>query len=118
MTTMVRGSYHLYILGVFVPHYINYGINPSSLLVFLIYCTAGGSQQQDIDVGFLYEIDHTKLPPRSPAHLRSLRVVMVSIYLSLYLPTLTSSFIELSFLDYSTVLLLVVLFKGFDNVRR
>ncbi|KAL6541719.1 hypothetical protein OROGR_011205 [Orobanche gracilis] len=34
--------------------------------------------QIQIEPGYLYEIDHKHLPPRTPVHLRSIRVVMVS----------------------------------------
>ncbi|KAL6530293.1 hypothetical protein OROHE_014646 [Orobanche hederae] len=34
--------------------------------------------QSQIEQGYLYEIDHRHLPPRTPVHLRSIRVVMVS----------------------------------------
>ena len=33
--------------------------------------------QEDIELGSVYEIDHTKLPLRTPVQLRSTRVVMV-----------------------------------------
>ncbi|KAL6509425.1 hypothetical protein OROGR_022735 [Orobanche gracilis] len=34
--------------------------------------------QSQIEPGYLYEINHKHLPPRTPVHLRSIRVVMVS----------------------------------------
>ncbi|CAL5366882.1 unnamed protein product [Camellia sinensis] len=34
--------------------------------------------QEQIEVGSVYEIDHTKLPPRTPVQLKCIRVVMVS----------------------------------------
>ncbi|XP_028061496.1 protein DYAD-like [Camellia sinensis] len=36
------------------------------------------TETQEIEVGSVYEIDHTKLPPRTPVQLKCIRVVMVS----------------------------------------
>ncbi|XP_057779661.1 uncharacterized protein LOC130998246 [Salvia miltiorrhiza] len=36
--------------------------------------------QNHIKEGFLYEINHARLPPRTPAQLRSIRVAMLVIY--------------------------------------
>ncbi|XP_043703486.1 protein DYAD-like [Telopea speciosissima] len=36
------------------------------------------SEQIEPEVGYFYEIDHTKLPPRSPIQLKSIRIVMVT----------------------------------------
>ncbi|KAJ4956775.1 hypothetical protein NE237_013558 [Protea cynaroides] len=36
------------------------------------------SEQLEPEVGYFYEIDHRKLPPRSPIQLKSIRIVMVN----------------------------------------
>ncbi|KAI3790791.1 hypothetical protein L2E82_04098 [Cichorium intybus] len=36
------------------------------------------SEEEDVELGSIYEIDHKNLPPRTPVQLRSIRVVLVS----------------------------------------
>ncbi|XP_042009213.1 uncharacterized protein LOC121757795 [Salvia splendens] len=44
------------------------------------FLIGGGGNKSPIEnymkEGYLYEIDHAQLPPRTPAHLRSIRVAM------------------------------------------
>lgn len=59
--------------------------------------------QNHVDVGFLYEIDHVHLPPRTPFHLSSIRVAMVIeklIHICFYFWFSKSSANALSFLYF------------------